>query len=380
MPVEACRLDAAEIEALQQELTDEEKAPFRQIVSELALELVLLETDEAAQAEIGRNLLDIVDRLISDGDLIELTGIDEHIDGLATMVFRNEPGIQKLASELTLALSEPKRLETILEMVESVHAPKPDTLTGFLVRLGTATGASLLPWMGRFSSPAYRRAVTSALLLFEDGGLSLLETSLPLASPPVDLQERLHHRQFVREVIHALSRRPADEALPQLERLLSASDGETRRESFVAVSRYAEDRVQELCLRQLADRDPQIRQVALDTLVRRGPRSELGLAILDRSLADPQFGDRAINEKRRLFAAVAKIAGEAALDSFHRLLLAKEDRWFSSHKDRQFSEAVAHGIRVVATPEARRILEECAQTGPRLARAACARELEGGRP
>jgi hypothetical protein len=86
-----------------------------------------------------------------------------------------------------------------------------------------------------------------------------------------------------------------------------------------------------------------------------------------------------VNEKRRLFAATAKLAGEGALDSFRRLLLSKEDRWFASQKDRHLAEAVAHGIRLVATPAARRILEDCAQNGTRLARAACARELEAGR-
>jgi hypothetical protein len=379
VPVEACRLVAAEIEALQQELEAEEKAPFRQNVSELALELVLLETDETAQAEITRNLLDIVDRLIADGDLFELTGIHEHVDGLASMVFPAERGIQRLCSELTRALSEPKRIETLLERVESVHAPKPDTLTGFLVRLGPSTGANLLPWMGRFSSAAYRRAVTSAILFFPDGGLAALDGSLPLSGPPVDPRERLRHRQFVREVVYALSRHPANAALPRLERLSKATDAETRRESFVAASRYTEDRVQDLCLERMADGDPEIRQASLDTLVRRGS-PELGLSILERSLADPHFGERSLNEKRRLFAAVAKIAGAAALDGFRHLLLSKEDRWFASQKDRQFAEAVAHGIRVVSTPEAWRVLEDCAQSGPRLVRAACAKELEGGRP
>lgn len=379
VPVEACRLEATEIEALQRELEDEERTPFRQNVSELALELVLLETDEAAQSEIGRNLLDIADRLIADGDLIELAGIHEHVDGLATMVFRQEAGIVRLSRDLTRALAEPKRIEAILEMVESVLAPKPDTLTRFLVRLGPSASASIVAWMGRFSSAAYRRAVTSALLFFEDGGLSALDAALPLAGPPADPRERLRHRQFVREVIHALSRHPASEALPRLERLLRATDAETRRESFVAASRYSEERAQQLCLERIADGDPEIRQVALDTLVRRGV-PELGVVILERSLADPLFGERSVNEKRRLFAAIAKIAVEAALEPFRQLLLAKEDRWFASQKDRQLAEAVAHGIRLVATERARRILEDGCQNGPRLARAACGRELEGWRP
>jgi hypothetical protein len=374
VPVEACRLEPGEIESLQVELASEEKAPFRVLVSELALELALLEDSQAEHEELKRNLIDIADRLIDDGELSELTGLHEHLVGLASMALAKEPAVEALSSELTRALAEPGRMDRFLARVELAHAPKPDALGVFLARLGPETAPALLDWMGRFSTPAYRRAVTGALLYFPDGGLEALRSSLPLGPAPSEAQERVRHRQFVREVIHALGRHPSERALPPLESLLGASDPETRRESFIALSRYPDERITTLCLDRMADPDPEVRSAALDTLVRRGASAH-GLEILDRSLRDARFDERGLNEKRRLFAAVAKLAGESALESFRRLLWGREEHWFASSKDRQFAEAVAHGLRVIGTSEALRLLRECAESGPRFARSACLKEI-----
>ena len=276
VPVEACRLLSGEIETLQKQLAAEEQQPFRQLVSELALELVLLEDGAEEQGEVSEEIVEIADRLIADGDVAELMGMHEHIEGLTTMIFPNAVSARKLSSELSRSLAEPERFEKLMERVDLLHAPRPEGLTVFLARLGSSASAQLLPWMGRFSSPPYRRAVTGALLFLEDGGLGVLRDGLPFGPPPVEPQERLHHRQLVREVVHALSRHASPDALPLLEQLLTSTDPETRRESFLAASRCPEERVVSLCLERLVDADPEVRTTALDTLVKRGG-ADLGL-------------------------------------------------------------------------------------------------------
>ncbi len=250
---------------------------------------------------------------------------------------------------------------------------KPEALTVFLARLGSSAESLLLSWMGRFSSPPYRRAVTAAVLHLPDGGLAMLRAGLPLGPPPIEPSERLQHRQLVREVVHALSRHSSEEALPMLTELISSPDPQTRRESFLALSRYPEEGVLSLCLERLVDADPEVRVTALDVLVKRGG-TELGLGILDRIVTE-RFDRLALLEKRRLFSAIAKLAGESALDSFVKLLNAREDHWFQKQRDRDFAEAVAHGIGMVGGARALRILEEGAEQGTKLARAACLKEL-----
>jgi len=57
-------------------------------------------------------------------------------------------------------------------------------------------------------------------------------------------------------------------------------------------------------------------------------------------------------------------------------LMGKEIHWFTSKKDKEFAEAVAHGIRVVGTPKAKEFLQHGSEEGARFVRAACAKELE----
>ena len=371
VPVEACRLDEGEIEALQAELARESAIPFETLVTELALELTLLEEDETERGELIASLVSISDRLISEGALRELTAMVEHMDGLATMTFKDEPKVARLRSTLLNRLQEPERLARFLAKVDEHQTPKPDVLTAYLARFGSRATEALLPWMGRLSSSAYRRAVTTAVLATEGGGLSALSTKLPVASEGTSIE----HRQYVREFLHAISHHPGERALPALTRLLDAQDVETRRESFVAISRYPDPEVDDLALERLGDPDPEIRATALDTLVRRG-RQELGEKILERSLTASNFDARSLNEKRRLFAAVAKLCGESVLDLLNQQLMGKETRWFTSKKEKEFAEAVAHGMRVVGTPKAMEFLHHGSEDGARFVRAACAKELD----
>ena len=72
----------------------------------------------------------------------------EHMDGLATMVFKDEPAVARLASTFLNRLGEPERLARFLAKVDEHHAPRPDVLTAYLARFGSLATEALLPWMG----------------------------------------------------------------------------------------------------------------------------------------------------------------------------------------------------------------------------------------
>lgn len=377
IPVEACRLTDEEIEALQQELASEERITYQHLVTELAIELTVLEGEPEERDEIRSQMVGIAKRLIADGELTELVEMQEHLQGLATMVFPDDEGVRELSSEVMTALGEPSSIDAFLRKVDELHRPKPSVVTAYLARFPPAISPTFLTWMRRSSSPAYRRAVTNALLMTPDGGLAALEASLPIAIPEPGSPEELLHRQFVREMLHAITHHPGQKALPLLERLVESADGFTRRESFVALSRYPEPRVDELCLMRLGDGDSEIRSTALDTLVRRG-KPELGSALLEHSMGSEHFDSWKLSEKRRLFAAAGKLSGESLLDFFRELLLDR-DGWFASRKEKELAEAIAHGIHVIGTEKARRLLQECARNNNRVVRAACLKQLESAR-
>ena len=112
--------------------------PFQHVVTELAIELTLLEDDDEQRTELTASLVAIADSLIGEGGLGELAAMEEHLDGLATMVFRDESRVRDLASAFLHRLSETSRVEAFLAKVDEHHAPKPEVLTAYLARMGYA--------------------------------------------------------------------------------------------------------------------------------------------------------------------------------------------------------------------------------------------------
>jgi HEAT repeat protein len=366
-PVEACRLKEDEIEALRSELAREESSPFWLAVVELAIDLTLLETAKEEQQSLAEALVSIVNRLLMDGDLEAVSKALEHMNGLADMAFQDVEPVRNLNARLVQSLADPERLERFLLQMEGTRSLKPTELTAYIARLGSGALSFLPSWMGRMTTPAHRRAVAEAILAAGEPGMEDLAAHLPP-------HQEVSDTRFLREALYVLAHTPADRALPLLENLLGASAPVTRRETALVLGRFNEPRVDELCLSLLGDGDPEVRSTALDTLVRRG-KGELARPILDYSISAPDFGDRDLAEKRRIFAAVAKLGGAEVLDWFVKLLRLEERRWFASRKDREVREAAVHGIRLVGTDEARQLLHDMASKGDRFVRAACLKEL-----
>jgi HEAT repeat protein len=183
---------------------------------------------------------------------------------------------------------------------------------------------------------------------------------------------------FVREVLYVMTRLPSQQAFPIIERLLTSTDAQTRRETTQVLGRFKEQRAGELCLNLLNDADIEVRATALDALVRLGAR-ELARPILEHTVLAEGFDERSLSEKRRIYAAAAKLAGEDALKWFVNILQPGERRWFASRKEREGCEAIAHGIRIVGTQKANKLLQKLADQGDRFVRAACLKELGADR-
>jgi HEAT repeat protein len=223
--------------------------------------------------------------------------------------------------------------------------------------------------MGRLTTSTRRRAVADAVLAAGEPAIAELERQLLSG-------EQLLDEAFLREISYVLVHTPASRALPIVEKLLRAPDVQVRREMVGVLGRFKDPQTDELCLSVLGDSDPEIRSSALDTLVRRG-HPELATSILERATHLPDFSDRSLAEKRRVFAAVAKLGGAAALDLFVPLLRLDERRWFAGKMEREGLEALIHGIRLVGTEESRKLLREIADKGNRAVRAVALKALEG---
>jgi hypothetical protein len=371
LPVDACRLNDEDLNALHSELAKEEEEPFAPAVVELAIELALLETSEEESKNIADHLVAIVKRLLEEGELEAVTQTVEHLSGLTEMTFRDSASIGSMRTNLVQYLGSPEQLERFLGQVEAHRSLKPPRITSYLAQLGKEALTVTVPWMGRMTTAAHRRAVAEAILTNGQDTIAALDRYLPPNKKSLELP-------FVREILYVVTHLPPEHAFPTLERLLASTDAKTRQETTQVLGRFKERRAMELCLERLNDEDIEVRATALDTLVRFGT-CELARPILEYTVLTEGFDERSLSEKRRIYAASAKLAGEDALKWFVNILQPDERRWFASRKEREGCEAIVHGIRMVGTQKAQRLLQKLADRGDRFVRAACLKELGADR-
>ncbi len=367
-PIADCQLSDEETDSLRAELSRQDEEAFWVKVVELAIDLALLETSEPEREKLAQSLVEIMARLLADGEVDAVAGSVEHLCGLAELVFHDSEPVQRLELQLVGSLALAKPVDRFLECVESSRAVKPADLSAYLRRLGPMATGSLIPWMGRLPTAPLRRAVSEALLAAGEAATHELVRHLLAA-------EGATTETLLREGLFVLGQLPTAQALRAVESLMASTWQPTRREVARLLGRFREQRVYEICLRLLDDDDQEVRACALDIIVRHGPQA-LARQILDSSLGSGGFAERDLAEKRRTFAAVGKLGGEKALDWFTELLSHEARRWFVSRHDRDLREAVAHGIRAVGTEKAWQLLRDVAEGGERVARAACLKELE----
>ncbi len=371
LPNDACRLTEDELEALRAELLTQENEPFSVSVVELAIELTLQERRKEERDRITDSLIAIANRLLRDGELQEIARLAEHLEGLSGMLLADSEPVTQLRQRVFRALCNPEHLGGFLDQVEQARQLKPTELTMYLVRLGQDALPALVPSLARLNTSPFRRAVADAILATKEGALHELSRHIPSNGDVPDVT-------FVRELLYVLSHLPGDQSLPLVEKLLSASEETVRREASSSLGRFHHERTGELCLKLLLDSDAEVRNTALDTLVRSGA-TQLAKPILDQSVADPAFEERSFPEKSRTFSAVAKLGGPEALNWFTDIVRPEERRWFASRSEREILQAAVHGIHKVGTPEAKQLLAEMASKGDRFIRAASQKELNAER-
>jgi len=367
LPIQECRLSERETATLRSQLSRESENAFWVRVVELAVELMLLETSPTDRDNLFRCLVGILDQVLAEGDVEAVAGIPEHTNGLARL-FPSADKLHELERQLLRSLAEPARLGRFLELVKERRSFDLAQLTTYLVRLDDTALESTVAWIPRMPTSPQRRALARAVAEAGERGARHVVPPLVGASEPPS-------PELLREGFFVLSQLPTDQVLPALPKLLASAHPGPRRETMRLLSRLRVPAAHELCVKLLADEDPEVRGPALDTLVRHEQR-DMAHSMLQTALGAPGFGEWGLAEKRRLFVAVAKLGKDEAVDWMAASLGQQDRGWFASRSDREALEATAHGLRVIGSPRALETLRGLASSKDRHVRAACQKELE----
>jgi HD-GYP domain-containing protein (c-di-GMP phosphodiesterase class II) len=309
--MQSSQLSEVETENLHSELAAEEQADFSGVAVELALELTHLASDDEEREETAQGLLGVFLRLL-DEDIASLVRAAEHLSTLSQSLFSDSTAVQRLRADCVGALSEPEAVTQLLRRIQTDRCLEPAALTAHLEHLGVAALPTIVPWMGRFDRAELRRAVSQAVIAAGDDALKEIEHALPASGESAKAA-------LAREMLYVLGHHSEQSALPLLRKLLAVDDSRIRRETALTLGRYRGRPTFELWLDLLEDHDPDLRGLAISALAR-GQGSGLARLIFDRLQSSVTFADWSLDDKRRAFRVVARLAGEEALPWFSETL------------------------------------------------------------
>jgi len=365
LPSKESQLDEEEVAELNEQLQQEEREDHLALVVDLAVELTFLEDDPEEWELLLHSLVGVLERALTEVSLARVMEVLDHAVAVCEP-FRDSDQ-KRLDVELVKAMAEPDRVSRVLDRTKQApHLAPPTVLTAYLTRLGALALPAIIPRLADLPHADYRRAAADAILASGAWGVQELQRYLESVGTP--------EPTLVPEIVHIARRHTGAESLPLLKTLLAQPDYEYRLQAARALGNYQEGAIGEIWISLLDDEDPDVRALALTALTRSG-QPELAQQIAERTMAEG-FDERDLDEKRRVFSAVARLGGEQGLPWFQQLLASRHHGWFASRRSRDTLVAVAHGIARVRTAAARDILMELAQTKDRAVRAACREALK----
>lgn len=368
LPVAAAQLSGSEIEALHNELAEENLADLSSMAVELAVELVMLEPNQDEQQTIATALAGIFDELLVQKKPEELLRSFERLSELAGQDFASEGAVANLYEVVRHAVAQDGPLGRFLRAVEG-RLELTDRAERFLGRLPDTALPTLLDRLGRLHQSRLRRAVSDAILVHGDRGPRELMNRLPaLRAAGED--------HVIDELLHMVHDLPEDSAFPLVERLLSSGDSEVARRAALVLGHLKGERFERLFLDLLEEGSQEMRPLAIGALAHSGNRA-LAPRLLKKAL-EPTALKPDSEEIRRQLAAIGRLGGDSILPAFDELLQARSQGWFVTRERRELVRALVRGVRAIGSTASGAYLEKLGAEGNRLLRRICREELAGG--
>jgi len=344
----AVMLSPEEIATVRALLDEDAKRDLGLQVIEILME-VLRANPDPAQA---RNLLRILERVV---DLsIEQRSFNRAATTLRVLT-QLERDLPALANTLrgTIAVftdvkSIRKLLEVIVRPVDEWNPPVDELdLFRYLSLLTKSAAVPLAEGLGTVEDRRLRKVLCEALaeLVKTDIGL--------LAGLSRD------NRWFVaRNIAYVLGLTKNPEALKILRSLAIHAHEKVRSEALRGAAMLGQG-AKDIVHRGLGDSDRSVRMLAMDLIA---PFADASTpALLLAALQDKGFEEKDVAEKRALFSATVRVAGEHALAPLSVLLLRR--RLLASGTNDETRIAAAAAIAAIGTPNAADYLKQCVASG-----------------
>ena len=236
--------------------------------------------------------------------------------------------IERIKASIVKSGSE-QRIRSIAEVLNSGRDINSDDFRRYISLLDRSAILSLSNLMGEVQEIKYRKVMIDALVVLGRDNIDVLAAGLK------------DKRWFVVRNVAAILGRIGDKAaLEHLRQAMNHPEPRVRREIIRSLGLVGGPKAGELLLQAMEDPDPQIRVAALRYLP--AVPSSTVLDSLVEVITRPDFGNRALTEKRVIFEVLAEIGQDRALPFMLKLFRKKV--LFGGAKNEETRISAAYGL------------------------------------
>jgi HEAT repeat protein len=349
-------LERDEVRALREEIEREKDRNLLLDLMGLLRELVLL---DAASDDVEPliALEELQGYFLADGNLATVV----HVLDIAQELERApvSPAKRAKAAALAGAALAPDSLRRVAALLEEAEGEE-SALVAYLERAARGAFAALIERLGDLKRLAHREAILVPLVR-------------AAAENPEALHQLFRHPDpaVVKNAIFLSGRAASRQSLEALEEPLRSRDAEVRIEAINALKTYRSARAMDLMVAAIEDPDKLVRYYALRNLISFNYRPAVRAVVA--AIEGRDFEEKDLTEKKLLFEAFGRFAGEEALPSLTELLGKRGLLRRGASRDVRICVATALGE--IGGPTARGLLQETLADRDPEVRAACERAL-----
>jgi HEAT repeat protein len=326
-------------------------AEVRALDLQLLLDLLTIEVDPGRWKGMTAPVVNHIEDLLLVGDFggaIQLTALLTHE--------ASGDGDRKAAATGALAqLAEGVMMTHVVTHLRSVDDTAAEQLQKMCYLVGPSIVKGLAEALANEKRAVARQRFTQILLGFGAAGKNAVEQLRASANPAVR-----------RTAIYLLREFGGSEALPDLTTLLDDREPHVQREAVRAILSIGSEEAYAELQKALATGTNQTREALTTALV--AMRSERAIPLFEYIVRKIDRTGPLRSVYMRAVESLGALKAEHTVDVLKEALYSGE--WWAPFRTAELRRAVAAALQQIGTPEAQRVLEDAAQSGPRGVRAA----------
>lgn len=352
-------LTPEEIEGLRKEVETETSPTFLFNVIDILFEIMALEKKPEPYQDAVTVLNKLLDALLTLGEFKKATDLLSRLF-IILKTYSLQEWQLKAIQELAESAGDPQRIERIGKVLDRREGARLDEVSGYLKLLKPNSLQPLMNVLGELGNPKARRTVCDAVC---EIGKNQIDQILPF------LEDRRWY--LVRNVVYILGRIGKESTIPSVQKALGHREMRVRREAVQALGFIGGSKAFQLLIKAVQDPDVRIRCAAALNLGKVGRKDSLPYLL--EVIQAKEFTRKEAGEKKAFFNAVGLAGSNDPIPLLRKLLMKKA--WLRRKKVDELRQGAASALSLIATREAKAVLELGQESRNASIRKACQQAL-----